>query len=63
MSMCGFPSKDDEGYKQVSREIKVLISEMQRRKEQNVLEKEREITNLRTGSPNQTTTAPATYCM
>jgi hypothetical protein len=61
--MCRYPSRDDEGYKQVSGEIKILISEIQRKKEQDALEKEKEITNLRTGSPSQTTTTSATHCM
>jgi ankyrin repeat domain-containing protein 50 len=63
MSMCRFPSKDDEGYKQISGEIKILISEIQKRKIQDVVEKEREIVNLRTDSPSQTTRTSATYCM
>lgn len=63
MSMCRFPSNDDEGYKQVSGEIKILISEIQRKNEQDLIEKEREVVNSRTGSPSQTTTSSAAYCM
>jgi hypothetical protein len=60
--MCRFPSKDDEGYKQVSGQIKNLVSGVQQRMEQAALEKERVVANLQTGSPSQTTTASASYC-
>jgi hypothetical protein len=63
MSMCRFLGKDDEGYKQVSGEIKIIISEIQRKKKRDTVEKEREIVKLRIDSPSQTTTNSATYCM
>jgi ankyrin repeat domain-containing protein 50 len=63
--MCRFPSKDDEGYKQVSGEIQILVRGVQQKmeQEQDALEKEREIANLKSVSPSQTTTASASYCM
>lgn len=64
MTMCQFTGKDDEGYRQISGEIKIIISELQHRKEQDKLEKisEREIMKSRAGSPSQTTTASVAYC-
>ncbi|OAF56656.2 hypothetical protein VC83_07280 [Pseudogymnoascus destructans] len=59
MSMCRYPSRDDEGYRQVSGEIQILISNIQKRKEHDLLEMERNIANLKTGSPSQMTTASA----
>ncbi|KFY25359.1 hypothetical protein V491_01785 [Pseudogymnoascus sp. VKM F-3775] len=59
MSMCRYQSKDDEGYRQVSGEIKILVSNIQKRNEYDVLEIEKNIANLKTGSPSQLTTASA----
>lgn len=63
MSMCRFPSKDDEGYKQVVGEIRVLMPKIQKKREQDAFEKDREHAGLKTGSPSQTTTASTAYCM
>ncbi|MCJ1403576.1 hypothetical protein MMC11_006799, partial [Xylographa trunciseda] len=63
MSMCRFPNRDDEGYKQVSGEIQIVISDIQRRREQDVLEKDKQLTSLRTESPSQTTTSSAAYSL
>jgi hypothetical protein len=63
MSMCRFPSKDDEGYKQVSGEIKILIAEIQQKMEQAAFERERLVVEAQVGSPSQATTTSTSYCM
>jgi hypothetical protein len=50
MAMCRYLSIDDEGYKKVLKEIQILVSGIQKRMEQAVLEKERVVANLQTGS-------------
>ena len=62
MSMCRFVSRDDEGYKQVSGEILILISEIQRKK-QDALEKDKEGAKQETASESQMITASAAHCM
>lgn len=63
MSMCRFASKDDEGYKQVSGEIQILIAGIQQKMEQAALEKEKAAASLLTRSPSQTTAASGPSCM
>jgi hypothetical protein len=63
MSMCRFSSKDDEGYKQVSGEIKILVAEIQQKMEQAAFESEKLVAEAQVGSPSQTTTASTSYCM
>ncbi len=62
MSMCRFSSREDEGYKQVLGEIRILISEIPK-EEQDLLDKYKEGAKLETASESQTTIASATRCM
>lgn len=61
MAMCRFPSKEDEGYKQVSGEIQILISRIQERLDTN--ERNREISNLQIRTPSQTTASSTSYSL
>ena len=61
MSMCRYPSKEDEGYKQVSGEIQILMSNIQERLD--VHARDKEIANLRVRAPSQITTGSTPYCM
>jgi hypothetical protein len=61
MSMCRFPSKEDEGYKQVSGEIQIIMSKIQERLDAEG--RDRETTNLPIRAPSQTTTNSTPYCM
>ncbi|PMD46365.1 hypothetical protein L207DRAFT_507281 [Hyaloscypha variabilis F] len=56
MSMCRFANRDDEGYLQVSGELQILLVEIDK-KNQDVLEKDREGANLETASESQMTTS------
>jgi hypothetical protein len=60
--MCRFSSREDEGYKQVLGEIRILISEIPK-EEQDLLDKDKEGAKLETASESQTTIASATRCM
>ena len=62
MSMCRYPSKDDEGYQQVSGQLRILVANIQKRNEHDVLGKMRELANLKTESPSQMTTASVASC-
>ncbi|KAF4630621.1 hypothetical protein G7Y89_g7518 [Cudoniella acicularis] len=59
MSMCRFPSKEDEGYKQVSGEIQILMSKIQERLDAD--ERDREIRDLRPRPPSEITTGSTAY--
>jgi hypothetical protein len=60
MSMCRFSSKEDEGYKQVSGEIQILISKIQEGLDAH--ERQREVANLQVRAISQTTTSSVPYC-
>jgi hypothetical protein len=60
MSICRFPSKEDEGYRQVSGEIQILMSTIQGRLD--ALERAREMTNLQRKAPSETTAGARPYC-
>ncbi len=61
MSMCRFANRDDEGYLQVSGELQILLVEIDK-KNQDVLEKDREGANLETASESQMTTSSTVPC-
>ncbi|MCJ1383875.1 hypothetical protein MMC17_006989 [Xylographa soralifera] len=63
MSMCRFPNRDDEGYKQVSGVIQTVISDIQRRREQVALENTHQLTSLRSDSSSQKTLASTAYSL
>jgi len=61
--MCRFPSRDDEGYKQILGEILILVSEKER-KVQQAPEEHRGIAAMKTGNSSSTTSpSVATHCM
>lgn len=62
MSMCRFLSRDDEGYKQISGEIKLLYLGIKQRGRSPVKEIDK-VTNSRTGSPGQATIDSVAQCM
>jgi ankyrin repeat domain-containing protein 50 len=62
MSMCRFPSRDDEGYKQVLGEIQILVLEIEKKRERNAIEMGKGPANLKTASPSQATSASAAPC-
>lgn len=61
--MCRFSSKDDEGYRQILGEIQILILGIQKGREQVALERDKELSDLKTRSPSQVTTASTAPCM
>jgi len=61
MSMCRFSSKEDEGYRQVSGEIQIIMSNIQERLD--VHGRDSEVPNLRARAPSETTTGSTPYCM
>jgi len=61
--MCRFPSKDDEGYRQVLGEIQILLNKIQKKKELEAPKKAHEIANVKAGSPSQMTAGSTAYCM
>lgn len=61
MSMCRFPSKDDEGYKQVSGEIRVIMVKIEERLESQ--RRNKEIVNFQTRAPSEATAGSTPYCM
>ncbi|MCJ1476880.1 hypothetical protein MMC13_005549 [Lambiella insularis] len=60
-SICRFPNRDDEGYQQVSAQIQEYVSNIQRRKEQDVFEKNKQLASLQARSSSQATIASAAY--
>jgi hypothetical protein len=62
MSMCRFRSQTDQGYQQIVGEIKILISGIQKKRELAALDNARELADVKTWSPSQTTTTSTSYC-
>jgi hypothetical protein len=59
MFMCRFPSKEDEGYKQVSGEIKLILIKVEERLESQ--RRNNAIVEPEIKAPSQATGSP--YCM
>ncbi|KUJ22968.1 ankyrin [Mollisia scopiformis] len=55
MSMCRFPSRDDEGYKQVVGEVTIQLSGIQSKKNQDVTEGNKEMPHVYTGFSSPST--------
>ncbi|KAH8599520.1 ankyrin repeat-containing domain protein [Bisporella sp. PMI_857] len=62
MSMCRFPGRDDEGYQQILGEIQILLSGLQKKIEQAVLEQERALSSSKK-EPSIQTTASTPYSL